>query len=92
MKVQTNTLILWHDEESKSIPITIDEKHLRLFEIVEKDNQKKIRFYSSSTDMREIPYNEETLNRKLTVRIGSKNAKKPLLPWEKKISEIIEKD
>jgi hypothetical protein len=83
---------IWHDEESKSISITIDEKHLRLFEIVEKDNQKKIQFYSSSRDMREIPYNDENLNRKLTIRIGSKNAKKPLLPWEKKISEIIGKN
>jgi hypothetical protein len=80
----------WYNEQDPSPLITMDEKYLKLFEVIEIDNQKKIRFYSASPPgTPEIPYNEENINRKISAKIGSKNARVPRSAYSKKISEII---
>jgi hypothetical protein len=81
----------WYNEQDPSPLITMDEKYLKLFEVIEIDNQKKIRFYSvSPPGAPEIPYNEENINRKISAKIGSKNARVPHSAYSKKISEIID--
>jgi hypothetical protein len=53
----------------------MNEKYLRLFEIIEIDDQRKIRFYSvTPLGTPEIPYNDENINGKISAKIGSKNA------------------
>lgn len=76
----------WYNEQDPSPLITMDEKYLKLFEVIEIDNQKKIRFYSvSPLGTPEIPYNEENINRKISAKIGSKNARVPHSAFSKKI-------
>ncbi|PWU81882.1 MAG: hypothetical protein DLM72_04710 [Candidatus Nitrosopolaris wilkensis] len=54
----------------------MDEKYLRLFEIIEVGNQRKTRFYSvAPLGTPEIPYNDENINGKIRSKIGSKNAR-----------------
>ena len=79
---------IWYGENTRSILITMDDMDLLLFEIVEANNQRMIRFIPKLGSVRQIPYNEENLNRELVVRIGSKNAKTPK-PYSKVISQII---
>jgi hypothetical protein len=82
----------WYKESNPSVLITMDEKYLKLFEVIEIDNQKKIRFYSvSPPGTPKIPYNEENINRKISAKNGSKNARVPRSAYSKKISEIINK-
>jgi hypothetical protein len=82
----------WYMERNPTVLITMDEKYLKLFEVIEMDNQRKIRFYSvSPLGTPEIPYNEENINRKISAKIGSKNARVPRSAYSKKISEIINK-
>lgn len=79
---------LWYKEENPSIIITMDEKYLNLFEVIEIDNQRKIRFFPYQQEPSDIPYNEENVNKKISVKVGSKNAQNPRV-YSKKISEII---
>jgi hypothetical protein len=67
---------LWYNEKNPSVLIAMDEKYLRLFEIIEVGNQRKIRFYSvTPLGTPEIPYNDENINGKISAKIGSKNAR-----------------
>jgi hypothetical protein len=80
----------WYGEQNPSPLITMDEKYLDLFEIIEMDNQKKIRFYRVCPQAPiELPYNEENIDRKISAKIGSKNARVPRSAYSKKISEVI---
>jgi hypothetical protein len=79
---------LWYKEDNPSITITMDEKYLNLFEVIEIDNQKQIRFFPYQKQPSDIPYNEDNINKSINVRVGSTNAQKPR-DYSKKLSEII---
>jgi hypothetical protein len=83
---------LWYNEVYPVISIMMDEQFLKLFEVIAIGNEKKIRFYSvrhtGGIDMIEIPFNDENINKKINVRIGSENARCPR-PFSKKMSEVI---
>gem|GEM_PF-2727665 len=80
----------WYNEQDPSPLITMDEKYVKLFEIIVFDNQKKIRFYQLYPHgTPELAYNEENINKKISAKIGSKNARVPRSSYSKKMSEII---
>ncbi len=79
----------WYNDDNPTPLITMDEKYLKLFEVIEMDNKKKIRFYRVGRVPIESEYNDENINRKISAKIGSKNARVPRSSYSKKISEII---
>jgi len=50
---------LWYKEDNPSITITMDEKYLNLFEVIEIDNQKQIRFF---------PYQKSRIMKTISIR------------------------
>jgi hypothetical protein len=80
-------MTLWYKEDNPSITITMDEKYLNLFEVIDIDNQKRIRFFPYQKEPVDVPY-EDNINKRINVRVGSTNAQKPK-DYSKKISEII---
>jgi hypothetical protein len=80
---------VWEDNKRR-IPITIDG-NLRLFEMSE---QGDIIFRSiSEANPSNIPAKYDSLSdEKLSVKIGSKNAFAPIIPFRKTIREIVERN
>ena len=84
---------IWHTSESRYAFITMDHEDLRLFMILEFGDKKEIVFFipirNDEIKQYRIPYNEQTLDKKLSIKMGSKSAKIPNSCKEMKISQII---
>jgi hypothetical protein len=87
---------VWHTSESRYVFIEMDRKDLRLFMILEFGDKKEIVFYipikNDEIKQYRIPYNEQTLDKKLSIKVGSKSAKIPFRCKEMKICQIIKSE